>query len=137
MLHRLEEVLCAVLIDGDDVQEHVDRGMRRLFALLQPRAAVPTRVLFDNHSSKYHTVVDIETGDRTGLLYDITRVMSELGLDISTARIVTDVQRVRDSFYITKDRCKVEDEETLAAIRDAIHNAIHPRAVAETKGGRV
>ncbi len=137
MLHRLEEVLCAVLIDGDDVQDHVGRGMRRLFALLQPRAAVPTRVLFDNHSSKYHTVVDIETGDRTGLLYDITRVMSELGLDISTARIVTDVQRVRDSFYITKDRCKVEDEETLAAIRDAIHNAIHPRAVAETKGGRV
>lgn len=137
MLHRLEEVLYAVLIDGEDVQEHVDRGMRRLFALLQPRAAVPTRVLFDNHSSKYHTVMDIETGDRTGLLYDITRVMSELGLDISTARIVTDVQRVRDSFYITKDRCKVEDEETLAAIRDAIHQAIHPRAVAETKGGRV
>lgn len=58
---------------------------------------MPTRVLFDNHSSKYHTVVDIKTGNRTGLLYDITRVMSELGLDISTARIVTDVQRVRDS----------------------------------------
>ena len=137
MLQKLGHVLHAVLIDGEDVQEHVDRGMRRLFALLQPRAAVPTQVVFDNRSSKYHTVVDIETGDRTGLLYDITRVMSELGLDISTARIVTDVQRVRDSFYITKDNCKVEDEDSLAAIRDAIHHAIHPRAVAETKGGRV
>jgi [protein-PII] uridylyltransferase len=135
MLQKLEQVLYAVLIQGEDVQEHVDRGMRRLFALLQPRVAVPTRIVFDNYSSKYHTVVDIETGDRTGLLYDITRIMSELGLDISTARIVTDVQRVRDSFYITKDGCKVTDEEVLAAIRDAIHHAIHPRAVAETKGG--
>lgn len=137
MLHKVEQVLVGVLIRDEDVQEHVDRGMRRLFALLQPRLPVPTRVIFDNDSSKHHTIVDIETGDRTGLLYDITRAMSELGLDISTARIVTDVHRVRDSFYVTKDRCKVEDEETLAAIRDALHNAIHPRAVAETKGGRV
>lgn len=137
MQHKLEQILRAVLIEGEDVQDHVDRGMRRLFALLQPRSAVKTSVTFDNDSSKYHTVMDIETGDRTGLLYDITRVMSELGLDISTARVVTDVQRVRDSFYITKDGCKVVDEETLAAILEAMHHAIHPRAVAETKGGRV
>lgn len=135
MIHKMEQVLHAVLIDDEDVQEHVDRATKRLFALLQPRVAVSTRIVFDNQSSRNHTIIDIETGDRTGLLYDITRSMSELGLDISTARIVTDAHRVRDSFYVTKNKAKLEDDELLATVRETLHNAIHPRALAETKGG--
>ncbi|MFA6241652.1 MAG: [protein-PII] uridylyltransferase [Candidatus Hydrogenedentales bacterium] len=134
---RVEQVLRSVLLDGEDVQEHVDRSLRRLFALLQPRVPVPTKIEFDNSSSRNHTIIDIETGDRTGLLYDITRAMSEAGLDIATARIVTDARRVRDSFYVTRNNGKIEDQETQTAIRDMIHCAIHPRAAAEAKGGRV
>jgi len=137
MVHRVEQVLLAVLIENEDVQEHVERAKKRLFALLQPRIAVQTRILFDNHSSRHHTIVDIETGDRTGLLYDITRAMSEIGLDISTARIVTDVHRVRDSFYVTKDGNKLEQELVQAEVRESLHNSIHPRSAAETKGGKV
>jgi [protein-PII] uridylyltransferase len=134
-LDSVERVLRAVLLEGQDVQEHVDRACRRLFALAQPRAPVPTRIEFDNGSSRQHTVIDIETGDRTGLLYDITRAMSEAGLDISTARIATDARRVRDSFYVTKDKDKIEDETLQAAIRHGLFAAIHPRAAMETKGG--
>ncbi|MBX7257074.1 MAG: [protein-PII] uridylyltransferase [Candidatus Hydrogenedentes bacterium] len=133
---RVAQVLRSVLLDGEDVQEHVDRSLRRLYALLQPRVPVPTKVEFDNSSSRNHTIIDIETGDRTGLLYDITRAMSEAGLDIVTARIVTDARRVRDSFYVTRNTSKIEDEETQAAIREMIHSAIHPRAAVEAKGGR-
>lgn len=134
---KVAQVLKAVLLDGEDVQSHVDKARRRLFALLQPRIPIRTRIEFDNDSSRGHTIVDIETGDRTGLLYDITRVMSELGLDISTARIVTDARRVRDSFYVTQNQQKIEDTEVLASVRDGIHHAIHPRAVADTKGEHV
>ena len=133
---RVEQILRSVLMDGEDVQEHVDRSLRRLFALLQPRVPVPTKIEFDNSSSRNHTIIDIETGDRTGLLYDITRAMSETGLDIVTARIVTDARRVRDSFYVTRNNGKIEDPETQAAIREMIHCAIHPRAAAEAKGGK-
>jgi hypothetical protein len=73
--------------EGREIREYVEQSRRRLFALLQPRIPVRTRVEFDNHSSKSHTVIDVETGDRTGLLYDIVRSMAENGLDISTARI--------------------------------------------------
>lgn len=131
----LEKVLRAVLVDGKDVKAFVEQSKKRLFALLQPRVPVYTRITYDNTSSRSHTVVDIETGDRTGLLYDITRALADLGLDIATARIVTDARRVRDSFYVTLDGQKVEDEETQARIREALHNAIHPRAVTDDRGG--
>lgn len=134
---KMEEVLRRVLLEDEDVQDLVDRAMRRLFALLQPRTPVPTRITFDNNSSRRHTIIDIETGDRTGLLYDITRAMSETGLDIVTARIVTDAHRVRDSFYVTQEQRKIEDEEVMAAVREAIHSAIHPRAASEARGGRI
>ncbi|GMU92980.1 MAG: bifunctional uridylyltransferase/uridylyl-removing enzyme [Candidatus Hydrogenedentota bacterium] len=134
---KMEEVLRRVLLEEEDVQDLVDRATRRLFALLQPRTPVPTRITFDNNSSRRHTIIDIETGDRTGLLYDITRAMSETGLDIVTARIVTDAHRVRDSFYVTHEQRKIEDEEVMAAVREAIHSAIHPRAASEARGGRI
>ncbi|GMV94397.1 MAG: bifunctional uridylyltransferase/uridylyl-removing enzyme [Candidatus Hydrogenedentota bacterium] len=134
---KVEQVLRSILLGDEDVQVLVDRARRRLFALLQPKTHIPTRVEFDNDSSRGHTIVDIETGDRTGLLYDITRALSELGLDIATARIVTDARRVRDSFYVTSTNRKIEDDAILATLRDGLHQAIHPRAVADTKGEHV
>jgi len=133
----VRHVLKAVLLDEQDVQEFVDRSRRRLFALLQPRVPAATHIAFDNESSRTHTVIDVETGDRTGLLYDITRAMADAELDISTARIVTDVRRVRDSFYVTLHDLKLENEQTKAEIREVIHNAIHPRTLAEKMGERL
>lgn len=126
-----ERALRSILLGGIDVQELVDRSRRRLFALLQPRIPVRTCISFDNMSSRTHTVIDIETGDRTGLLYDITQAMARAGLDISTARIVTDARRVRDSFYVTLDNGKIETTETQDEFREVLHEAIHPRALAE------
>lgn len=127
-------VLHDVLLNDREVQQLVDQSRRRLFALLQPRIAVCTQITFDNESSRTHTVIDIETGDRTGLLYDITQAIAGAGLDIATARIVTDARRIRDSFYVTLNGKKIESMETQAAIRDSLQAAIHPRNVAETKG---
>lgn len=129
-----EKVLRAVLLDGKDAEEYVEKSRRRLFALLQPRHPVPTRVAFDNASSRRYTVIDIETGDRTGLLYDITRSMAKAGLDISSALIVTDARHVRDSFYVTKDNAKIETMELQAAIREELEQAIHPKPAVEMKG---
>jgi [protein-PII] uridylyltransferase len=95
---------------------------------------VRTRVAFDNQSSATHTVIDLETGDRTGLLYDIARAMTAAGLDIASARIVTDARRVRDSFYVTLNNHKI-GAEAEEQVREVLHAAVHPRPVTETKGG--
>ncbi len=133
-LRNLTRVLREVLTEGREVQEYVTKARTRIFALLQPRVPVPTRISFDNQSSHTQTVVDIVTGDRTGLLYDITRAMAEAGLDIWTARIVTDARRVRDSFYVNINRCRIESGEAQEAVRACIHDAIHPRTPVEAEG---
>lgn len=132
----VERLLGEVLLDGKSIQEYVERSRHRLFALLQPRIPVQTRIDFDNHSSRQQTVIDIQTGDRTGLLYDITRAIAEANLDIATARIVTDARRVRDSFYVSGVSGKVIEESEQEAVRRMIHQAIHPAPVfTETEGG--
>ena len=106
----------------------------RLFALLQPRVSAPTRISFDNTSSATDTVIDIETGDRTGLLYDIGHALSEMGVEILSARIVTDARWVRDAFYVRLNEQKLDDKEVQAVIRAGLKKAIKPLAIAENKG---
>ena len=129
-----ERVLRAVLLEKKPIQDYVEHAKRRLFALLQAHVPVRTRITFDNQSSGTHTVIDLETGDRTGLLYDSARAMTSAGLDIASARIVTDARRVRDSFYVTLNHEKIgADMED--RLRETLHAAIHPRPVSEVKGG--
>ena len=130
-----EQVLRAVLLQREDIQHYVDRSRRRLFALLQPRVPVRTRVEFDNEASRTDTVIDIETGDRTGLLYDIARALTAMDVDICSARIMTDARRVRDAFYVRKSEAKLEDESLQGAVRAGLVEAIQPVAAAEDKGG--
>jgi [protein-PII] uridylyltransferase len=131
----LKRLFRGILIEGKDVRQLVDQSRRRIFALLQPRTPVTTRVQFDNDSSRTHSVIDIEAGDRTGLLFDITCAMTEAGLDIASARIVTDARRVRDSFYVTRQGSKIEEADNQEAVRSHLTAAVRARVSTEVKGG--
>lgn len=133
----VRKVLHGVLVNGEDVGKHVEASRRRLFALLQSRAPMRTSVSFDNQASRTDTVIDIETGDRTGLLYDITRALAGVGVDIQSARIVTDARRVRDAFYVRLHNKKLEETESQSVVRDALIDAIEQRTPAETQGERI
>ena len=61
---------------------------------------IATQVRFDNEASETRTLIEIETEDRVGLLYAISQSFSELDLDISAAKIVTEKGAAIDSFYI-------------------------------------
>lgn len=130
----VKRVLADVILQGKDIEAFVEQSRRRLFALLQPRVPVRTSVEFDNTASHTETVVDIETGDRTGLLYDIARSLSLMGVDILSARIMTDARRVRDAFYIQRNGGRIEDAGTQAEIRAGLAQAIHPILAVENKG---
>jgi [protein-PII] uridylyltransferase len=127
----LRHVLDRVLIAGEDVQSFVDQSRKRLFALLQPRTPVPTMIEFDNNASRSDTVIDIEAGDRTGLLYDMVRALADVGVDFTSAKIVTDARRARDSFYVRLNDKKIEDASDQQAIRDGLLAAISPWATAD------
>ena len=58
-------------------------------------------VTLDNASSDSHTVIEVKAQDSLGLLYKLTRVMYEQGLDVALAKISTEANRAIDVFYVT------------------------------------
>ncbi|WP_207455843.1 [protein-PII] uridylyltransferase [Azospirillum sp. SYSU D00513] len=82
---------------------------------------VPPRVLIDNNASTTHTVIEVNGRDRPGLLYDLTRALSSLTLQISSAKISTYGEKAIDVFYV-KDLfgLKVTHDAKLAQIRERL-----------------
>jgi [protein-PII] uridylyltransferase len=67
---------------------------------------IPPKIRIDNTASGGDTVVEIETRDRHGLLYDIACTFRDQGLDIRAAKINTQGLRAIDAFYIQTGRRK-------------------------------
>jgi [protein-PII] uridylyltransferase len=86
---------------------------------------VPPRVVFDNHASNTHTVIEVNGRDRPGLLHDVTAAISDQGLQIASAHITTYGVRAVDVFYV-KDifGLKIENERKLAGLRRALEAAL-------------
>jgi [protein-PII] uridylyltransferase len=96
---------------------------------------VPPRVLIDNKASSTHTVIEVNGRDRTGLLYEVTRALTQLNLQISSAKISTYGEKVVDVFYV-KDLFghKVDHEKRLGDIREHLAAALaDPTAKAQEK----
>jgi [protein-PII] uridylyltransferase len=86
---------------------------------------VAPRVVIDNEASRTHTIVEVNGRDRPGLLYDVTRALSALSLQIASAKISTFGERAVDVFYV-KDLfgLKVTHEGKLDTIRDGLRAAL-------------
>ncbi len=86
---------------------------------------IPTRLHIDNESSDTRTVIEVETEDRIGLLYTISQVFSELGVDIAVAKILTDKGAAIDTFYVTNTaREKIIDPGELSRMEQRLRQAI-------------
>jgi [protein-PII] uridylyltransferase len=86
---------------------------------------VPPRVIIDNSISKTHTVVEVNGRDRPGFLYDVTRTLTNLGLQIGSARVSTYGERVVDVFYV-KDifGMKVDHQSKLKDLRASLMDVL-------------
>lgn len=86
---------------------------------------IPTTVRFDNATSDYYTIIDIETEDRVGVLYIISQTFSELNLDICVAKICTEKGAAIDTFYVSQaDSRKIVAPEYQQFITDQLRAAI-------------
>jgi [protein-PII] uridylyltransferase len=82
----------------------------------------PPKVIVDNESSDFFTLIEVFADDRVGLLYKITSTLFELRLDIRIAKIATKVDQIADVFYVRDlEGQKVEDEDRLKEIKEALH----------------
>lgn len=60
----------------------------------------PTHITFDNEGSDIYTVIEVDTRDRPGLLYDLTRTLADNHIQIVSAVIATFGAQVVDTFYV-------------------------------------
>ncbi|HEY1720435.1 MAG TPA: [protein-PII] uridylyltransferase [Magnetospirillaceae bacterium] len=98
---------------------------------------VPPRVIVDNTASEAYTVIEINGGDRIGLLYDVTSTLTRLNLQIASAHISTYGERVVDVFYV-KDLfgLRVDHERKIKDIRTALLDALRDPAEAEAPAAK-
>ncbi|HFQ15394.1 MAG TPA: [protein-PII] uridylyltransferase, partial [Rhodobacteraceae bacterium] len=61
---------------------------------------VPTSITFDNEGSEIYTIIEVDTRDRPGLLYDLTRTLADANVYIASAVIATYGEQVVDTFYV-------------------------------------
>ena len=60
----------------------------------------PTHITFDNEGSEIYTIIEVDTRDRPGLLYDLTRTLAANNIYIASAVIATFGAQVVDTFYV-------------------------------------
>ena len=82
---------------------------------------VAPRVLIDNQASRSHTVIEVNGRDRPGLLHELTRELTRLNLQVSSAKISTYGEKVVDVFYVKNlFGHKVEHPDKLTETRAAL-----------------
>jgi [protein-PII] uridylyltransferase len=112
-------------IEGRISLEHRVADKRRHYP--PPRTDTPVEVSAHNDASDFFTVIEVGAPDRLGLLFDITRTLAELHLDVHLAKVATYAGRVVDAFYV-RDSVgrKLEEPARVAEIEDALRERLAP-----------
>lgn len=86
---------------------------------------VPTSITFDNEGSEIYTIIEVDTRDRPGLLFDLTRTLANANVYIASAVIATYGEQVVDTFYV-KDMfgLKFHSESKRKALEAKLRTAI-------------
>ena len=125
--HRtFERLLDESLLDpAFDFAPPIAKARSRLGYRMSQEADLPTRITVDSHSHPAFTIVDIETPDRMGLLYDLFAVLARLDLNLELARITTEKEVAMDTFYLTRagDSSKISADRDICKLQRALHDA--------------
>ena len=85
----------------------------------------PHRVVIDNETSGFFTIIEVFTNDCPGLLFHITDTLFRNNLDVRIAKIGTKIDQVVDVFYVRdRDGQKLNAPDQIEALRKAIENVL-------------
>ena len=85
----------------------------------------PINVKTNNRAVRHATIIDVFAYDKPGLLYQISKKIYRLGLDVTYARVSTYAHQIIDVFYVTdEDGNKIRNQNQLQIIRNEIRKAV-------------
>ena len=104
--------------------------VRRKIATRSPEIDFPTRISIENKSHPTCTLIQVETPDRLGLLYDLVSCLGRNNVYITLSRISTDKGAAIDTFYVTDatTRAKIIDAKRIEQLHQELHEATLARA---------
>ncbi len=125
---RIAANLREVLLGGQSVEEVLKASGKKV-----AQSVVPQKISARNDLSDEHTVITLVSDNVPGLLYQVTRAMAALGLDIHTAKVTTWGGQAEDAFYVTKrlnenEGRKLEDGEIKDVLEALRRRLLKPNA---------
>ncbi len=106
----------------------LSKAMKRREFHLSQELDFPTRIAIDNSAHPTYTLVDIQTPDRLGLLYNLLKALGGVGVQIALSRIATEKGAAIDSFYVSDlEGKKLKDSATLSRLQRALLEASQSR----------
>ncbi|MFN3615980.1 MAG: [protein-PII] uridylyltransferase, partial [Rubrimonas sp.] len=124
---RLQNTLRRAL--SGQIAPRAELAERRRTVRKRERAfEAPTRITFDNDASDIYTVIEVDTRDRFGLLYDLTGALAQANINIFSAVIATYGEQAVDVFYVKdifglKIRSTAKQQAIARKLREAIETA--------------
>jgi [protein-PII] uridylyltransferase len=122
----VETTLRATLTDEHfDFAPSLEQARRRITRDSRHGLDFPTRVTVENKTHPAFTIVQIQTPDRLGLLYELLSAFGEENVSIALSRISTEKGAAIDTFYVADrgTRAKITDSSRIAALLQRLQNA--------------
>jgi [protein-PII] uridylyltransferase len=118
------------VIGGEErLPERMDAVGRKIAGTPPKTFHLEPEVMIDNAASGRFTMIEVSGLDRPGFLYDLTRAISDLSLNIASAHVATFGERARDVFYVTDlMNHKITNASRQAAIRRRLIAVLDERA---------
>ncbi len=122
---RARKDLQAALAGSLDVRAAIEKKCSTRGKATAPLSGRPQKVIVDNHSSSFFTIVEVFAYEFPGLLFAVTDKLLELKLDIWVAKIASKVDQVVDVFYVRDfDGQKVDLPEQIKKITAALEDVL-------------
>jgi [protein-PII] uridylyltransferase len=121
-LQQVESVLQESLEKIDyDFAPLLEKAKKRTAFHLPIGLELPTKLVISNEIHSGYTVIDLQTADRLGLLYDLLICLSGAKVNIASSRIATEKGAAFDSFYVTDlEARKITDDATLRHLQKSL-----------------
>lgn len=125
---KLAALMREVLTGGLSVEEAIKTSGKKV-----AQSVVPQKISARNDLSDEHTVITVISDNVPGLLYQVTKAMASLGLDIHTAKVTTWGGQAEDAFYVTRrgetgSGEKLKDEEIKTVLDKLRRKLARPNA---------
>jgi [protein-PII] uridylyltransferase len=122
----VETTLRSALTDAHfDFAPLLEQARRRIPRHSRHGHEFPTRVTVENKTHPAYTLVQIQTPDRLGLLYELLSAFGEENVSIALSRISTEKGAAIDTFYVADraTRAKITDSARIAALLQRLQHA--------------